>query len=148
MHSPAYTCIHAHFRDFTCVHLRSFLLISLQLRLQFRRRSARRAAAGIRALARQPGACDDQGFSRASFKEKRPTTGRALGGACLQLSEVGTVSKNAPLFGDRAQNEIDAVSHSGAAAPHGTVRSYGDALTISPVGAGGGLNVEDVFTIH
>jgi hypothetical protein len=34
MHSPAYTCIHVHFGDFTCVHLRSPLLISLQLRLQ------------------------------------------------------------------------------------------------------------------
>ena len=30
VHSPAYTCIHVHFRDFTCVQLRSFLLISLQ----------------------------------------------------------------------------------------------------------------------
>jgi hypothetical protein len=34
MHSRAYTCIHAHFGDFSCVQLRSFLLISLQLRLQ------------------------------------------------------------------------------------------------------------------
>jgi hypothetical protein len=34
MHSPAYTCIHAHFGDFTFTQLRSVLLISLQLRLQ------------------------------------------------------------------------------------------------------------------
>jgi len=38
----ALTCIHAHFGDFTCVQLRSFLLISLQLRLQLAKRSARR----------------------------------------------------------------------------------------------------------
>ena len=35
MHSRAYTCIHTHFGDFTFTQLRSFLLISLQLRLQF-----------------------------------------------------------------------------------------------------------------
>jgi len=40
MHSPAYTCIHAHFSDFTCVHLRSFLLISLQLRLQLEKEAS------------------------------------------------------------------------------------------------------------
>ena len=51
MHSPAFTCIHVHFRDFTFTQLRSFLLISLQLRLQFGKQSARRAAAGV--LARE-----------------------------------------------------------------------------------------------
>jgi len=35
MHSHAYTCTHVHFGDFTCIHMRSPLLISLQLPLQF-----------------------------------------------------------------------------------------------------------------
>ena len=39
LHSPAYTCIHAHFGDFTFTQLRSFLLIFLQLRLQVGSRS-------------------------------------------------------------------------------------------------------------
>jgi len=35
VHSHAYTCIHLYFGDFTCIHMCSPLLTSLQLRLQF-----------------------------------------------------------------------------------------------------------------